>query len=214
MGRTCLAAQDSSLWSAKMGMWHRVTSRENCCLQLEMGAARALRWQRSHGRVGSTGWQEVVLGSSSVALNSVTYLSFLEGLLGQRALLQPCEGVEGWELGRAGARRNTQPGKDRAARGHCVPSSSLCTPLKPPPCKARSQRHSPCPRAHFQELGKLRHLALQPCRGTEPAAWHVLANTAAVTQGWEGARGWRSHPGCRQGALVGLGCALAPSRVV
>lgn len=83
-----------------MGMWHRVTSRENCCLQLEMGDAKALGWQCSHRRVSTTGWEEVVLGNSSVALNSATYLSFLEGLLGQRASLQPCEGAVGRELGR------------------------------------------------------------------------------------------------------------------
>lgn len=94
MGRTCLAARHSSLWSAKTEIWHRVTSGENCCLQLVMGDSRALGWQCSHRRVSTTGWEEVVLGSSSVALNSATYLSFLKGLLGQQGLLPNI--VRGW----------------------------------------------------------------------------------------------------------------------
>lgn len=102
MGRTCLAVQDSSLWSAKTEIQHRIRSGENCCLQLERGDARALGWWCPHGWMATTGQREVALGSFTAALSLATFLSFLEGLLGQLvASLQPCEGAVGrvlcWE---------------------------------------------------------------------------------------------------------------------
>lgn len=180
-------------------------------------------WQCSHRRVSTTGWEEVVLGSSSVALNSPTYLSFLEGLLGQRGLLHSI--VRGWwdgnwdgsrseEKYRARERQSclwslcTQPGRDRAACGCCVPSSSLCTPLKPLPCKARSQRHSPCPRAPcpLPLPGTGETEAPLPCsRGTDPAVWHVLANTAGLGRGqrMEASPGAQTRRPCRAGMCSG-----------
>lgn len=92
------------------------------------GHARALEWQCSQGRVGTTGWEEVVLGSSTVSLNSATYLSFLEGLLGQRALLRPCEGAVGWELGREQERGGTPSEGETGLPVVIVYPAAACAP--------------------------------------------------------------------------------------
>lgn len=198
-------------------MGHRVTSGENCCLQLEMGDAKALGWQCSHGRVSTTGWEEAVLGSSSVALNSATYLSFLEGLLGQQALLQPCEGVVGREQERG---ETPSQGETGLLVVIVYPAAASAPHLNPFPAKQGPKGTAPAPghRAlfHSQELGKLRHTC-PPAHAVQRRRPSCVARAGKHGSGDAGlGRGQRmeASPGHRQGALVGLGCALAPSRVV
>lgn len=70
------------------------------------------------GGTAPTGGQEAVLGSSSVALNSVTYLSFLEGLLGHGCSLVRGRWDRNWDGSRSEEKRPGREGQDRAARGH------------------------------------------------------------------------------------------------
>lgn len=66
--------------------------------------------------------------SSTVSLNSATYLSFLEGLLGQRALLRPCEGAVGWELGREQERGGTPSEGETGLPVVIVYPAAACAP--------------------------------------------------------------------------------------
>lgn len=132
--------------------------------------------------MATTGQREVALGSFTAALSLATYLSFLEGLLGQLvASLQPCEGVVGrvlcWEheLGETPSQGETGLWPSHMQQHLRERVQGLGTPQKALLLQSNGGRHikvRPLPQPyephqhpaffHCQCLGKLRHRGVSP----------------------------------------------------